>query len=200
MFQTNTISRPAFDPILLHEPVSLRRLTPGDYAAWAQLRGDSRTHLTAWEQEWSADDLSRSAFRRRLRFYERQARASTGLSLAIFSSDETAMVGGLSLTNIRFGAVRSGVLGYWIGAPFTKKGYGRAAVEAILRHSFHTLDLNRVEAACQPENAASKKLLERCGFAREGLARDYLRINGRWLDHEIFAITARQYSDGQRDT
>ena len=184
---------PAFDPVLVHEPVMLRRGNVADYPGWLSLREESRAHLTAWEESWTAEQATLSAFKRRLRSYERDARRGGGLSLLAFRLSDNALMGGATLTNIRYGASRSGILGYWIGAPYTRQGYGGAAVAAMKTHAFERLGLNRLVAACQPENIASQKLLERSGFVREGLARDYLKINGGWRDHYIYALTAADY-------
>ncbi|WP_428408882.1 GNAT family N-acetyltransferase [Hyphococcus sp.] len=188
-------SNPAFNPVLVHDPVMLRPGTAADYPAWLALREKSRTHLTEWEESWSPEQATLSSFKRRLRTYDRDARRGAGLSLLVFRIDDNALVGGATLTNIRFGAARSGMLGYWIGAPFIRRGYGGAAVAAMKAHAFERLGLNRIVAACQPGNIASQKLLERNGFACEGLARDYLRINGVWRDHQIYAVTAADYRE-----
>ena len=183
----------AFAPVLVHDPLMLRAGTVADHGAWTRLREASRDHLIPWEESWTAEHLTLAAFRRRLKTYERDARRGGGLSLLAFRNADGALVGGVTLSNIRYGAARSGVLGYWIGGPFVRQGYGRAAVDAMVAHAFEAIDLNRLVAACQPENVASQKLLERCGFAREGLARDYLKINGVWRDHYIYALTVRDY-------
>ena len=71
--------------------------------------------------------------------------------------------------------------------------------EAVAHHAFEAIGLNRVEAACQPENEASQALLARCGFRKEGRAEDYLHINGEWRDHDLFAITRRSFRKRERD-
>ena len=193
MFLTKSPTQPAFDPILVRDPVVLRTATVADHEEWAVLRESSRDHLTAWEEDWPAIDLSLSSFKRRLKAYEREKRRGGGLPLLAFRRHDRVLLGGATLTNIRYGSSRSGILGYWIGSRYIKRGYGTAAVLAMLEHGFNGIELNRIEAACQPENIASQKLLERCGFSREGLARDYLKINGVWQDHNIFAITASDF-------
>ncbi len=193
MFLLKSRNRSAFDPILVRDPVYLRSPQLSDYDSWRSLREDSQAHLTRWEQDWTAENLTLSSFRQRLRHFERDARRASGLSLFCFRNEDDALVGGLSLTNIRYGAARAGSLGYWIGAPFTRQGMGKALVEALLGHAFDGLNLNRVEAACQSENSASQHLLAGCGFALEGHAQDYLKINGAWRNHDLFAITARAY-------
>ncbi len=193
MLFTAAPSDPAFNPVLVHEPVLLRAAAVADYDAWAALREESRAHLTAWEEAWTPEQASLAAFKRRLRIYGRQRRKGGGLFLLSFRMSDNALLGGVTLSNIRYGASRSALLGYWVGARFTRQGYGMASVRAMMAHAFETIELNRVVAACQPGNIASQKLLERCGFKREGRARDYLMINGAWRDHFIYALTASDY-------
>jgi len=190
MFQLRPSATTVFDPVLIRDPLVLRAPQSRDFEAWATLRAESRSHLTKWEDDWQPKDVTPSAFRRRLRFWERQRRAAALLALFAFRLEDDALVGGATLSNIRFGASRSGVLGYWIGSRFLRRGYGRIMVNETVRHALDVIGLNRVEAACQPENTASARLLEQVGFQREGRARGYLRINGVWRDHDIFAVTA----------
>jgi ribosomal-protein-alanine N-acetyltransferase len=81
-------------------------------------------------------------------------------------------------------------LGYWAGERHARRGYTTAAVRAVVRHAFEDLDLHRVEAACQPDNNASRRVLEKAGFTQEGAARAYLKINGAWRDHLLFGIAS----------
>lgn len=167
--------------------VTLRPPHSGDFAEWAALRETSRAFLTPWEPTWPPDDLTRSAFRRRLKRYAEDQRGDLAYAFLIFRSDDNAMVGGLTLANIRRGVAQAGSIGYWIGAPFVRKGYMTAAVRALIPYGFTTLRLHRLEAACIPDNTASIRLLERTAFKREGYARDYLCINGFWQDHLLYA-------------
>lgn len=182
--------------MLVRDGLRLRPAQFEDGEAWTALRERSRAHLTAWEPAWRADEMTPQAFRQRVRSYWREIRNGTGLPLLVFAEEGEKLVGGVSLSNIRYGASRSAGVGYWIGAPFTGKGFGRAALSAVVDYAFSTLELNRVEAACQPENLASQRLLRSAGFAQEGFAPDYLKINGAWRDHVLFAVTARQFGAG----
>lgn len=186
-------------PVLERGPVVLRAALPADFDEWRNLRETSRAHLTRWEPDWRDQDVSSDAFRARLRLYERQQRAGAGLALYVRLKAGDRLVGGVTLSDIRAHASRSGTIGYWIGAPFLGKGYGFAAVMAMIEHGFDVLRLNRIEAACQPGNAASRALLAKAGFREEGFARDYLFINGAWRDHLLFAITARDYCGAAPD-
>jgi [ribosomal protein S5]-alanine N-acetyltransferase len=166
--------------------VYLRAPVSGDHAEWAALREASRVFLTPWEPIWPADDLSRSAFRRRLKRYAEDQRSDLSYAFLIFRADTNVLVGGLTLANIRRGVAQAGSIGYWIGQPFARHGYMTAAVRALMPFCFDSLRLHRLEAACIPGNQASVRLLEKTGFTREGYAREYLCINGVWQDHLLF--------------
>jgi len=169
------------------EGVTLRTPQMTDFAEWAALRETSRQFLTPWEPTWPSDDLSRSAFRRRIRRYAEDLRADQGYAFLITRNADNALVGGLTLANIRRGVAQAGSIGYWMGLPFVRHGYMKAAVRAIIPFAFDALHLHRLEAACIPTNIGSIRLLERTGFVREGYAREYLCINGIWQDHLLYA-------------
>src|SRR5665811_2265486 len=174
-------------PAIAGGGVVLRVPQSSDHAEWAALRATSRDFLVPWEPTWPADDLTRGAFRRRLKRYADDQRSDLAYAFMIFRSDDNAMVGGLTLANIRRGVAQAGSIGYWVGAPFARQGYMTAAVRALLPFSFRTLRLHRLEAACIPANTVSIALLEKTGFTREGYARSYLCINGAWQDHLLYA-------------
>jgi len=167
--------------------VFLRPPQVGDYEEWAALRELSREFLTPWEPTWPIDDLTRSAFRRRLKRYAEDQRTDQSYAYFIFCTAGRCLVGGLTLANVRRGVAQAGSVGYWTGAPFIRRGYMGAAVRAIAPYAFSVLRLHRLEAACIPTNQASIRLLESCGFTREGYARQYLCINGMWQDHLLYA-------------
>ncbi len=173
---------------IVGQGVVLRRPRLSDYAEWARLRGRSRAFLTPWEPTWSFDELTRAGFRRRLRRYGEDARLGVCAPFFVFREADGLLVGGCNLNNIRRGVAQSSSLGYWIGEPFARRGYTRAAVRACVGLAFETLHLHRVEAACIPSNAPSRGLLEQVGFHHEGVARAYLKINGAWRDHVLYAI------------
>lgn len=182
-----TVSFGELIPAITGAGVMLRTPVASDYAEWAAVREASRDFLVPWEPTWPADDLTRGAFRRRLRRYAEDQRSDLAYAFLIFRSDDGVLVGGLTLANIRRGVAQAGSIGYWIGQPFARKGYMAAAVKALIPFCFGTLRLHRLEAACIPTNAASIGLLEKTGFQREGYARGYLCINGQWQDHLLYA-------------
>ena len=135
------------------------------------------------------DALTRQAFRRRIRAYETEWRDGTSFSFLVFRrNDEAVVLGGITLSNVRRGVAETASLGYWIGAGHAHQGYMTEALVCALDFAFERLGLHRIEAACLPNNAASKGLLLKAGFTQEGYTRRYLRINGDWRDHLLFAI------------
>jgi ribosomal-protein-alanine N-acetyltransferase len=187
-FRTVSSTEPL--PAIEGDGIMLRVPQMADFAEWTALRETSRNFLGPWEPTWPADDLTRGAFRRRLKRYAEDLRTDQAYPFFIFRAGDDMLVGGLTLANIRRGVAQAGSLGYWIGAPFAGRGYMTAAVRALIPFAFGAIRLHRLEAACIPTNAASTRLLEKTGFQREGYARQYLCINGSWQDHVLYARLA----------
>jgi [ribosomal protein S5]-alanine N-acetyltransferase len=169
------------------ENILLRPPSQADYAAWAELRAQSRAHLTPWEPTWARDELVKSSYRRRLRAYARDVRDDLGYAFFLADAMSGVLLGGITLSNVRRGACQSATLGYWIGAPYRGQGKMQDAVRTIVPFAFRKLLLHRVEAACMVANAASIRVLEKTGFRREGVLRQYLKINGNWEDHVLMS-------------
>ena len=178
-------NRPA--AVLTTERLILRPPQMRDHAAWATLRRESRAFLEPWEPRWSRDHLSARAFRNRVSWAERMIRQGEAWPLLLLRAGDEAIVGGLTLSNIRREPADAGTLGYWTGAPYAAQGYMTEALSALRQFAFRELDLSRLEAACLPENTASRRLLERCQFKYEGVAQAYLQIAGRWRNHVLYA-------------
>jgi ribosomal-protein-alanine N-acetyltransferase len=115
-------------------------------------------------------------------------REDQGYAFLIFREADAALVGGLTISNIRRGVAQSASVGYWMGLPHVGRGHMTDAVRAVVPFAFSTLGLHRLEAACLPHNAASARVLEKSGFRREGTARRYLKINDVWQDHDLYAL------------
>ncbi len=157
-----------------------------DYDEWQHLRRVSRQFLEPWEPEWDPIEFTRLSFRNRVRRQEQLAEEDSAFTYFIFDQNNE-LVGGITLSNVRRGIAQMASLGYWIGQPHIRKGYMKDAVLSLLPYAFSTLRLHRVEAACLPRNIASLALLRSCAFQEEGLARDYLKIAGKWEDHALFS-------------
>lgn len=169
------------------ERLTLRPPVHSDFREWAWLRESSAEFLVPWEPVWAHDHLSRKNFTNRVYWAQRSIKSGAAVPLFIIDRSEDRLVGAITLDNIRRGPAQSGTLGYWVGEKFARNGYMREAIEAVAHHAFRHLDLSRLEAACLPENAASRGLLEKSGFKYEGVAQSYLQINGRWRTHVLYA-------------
>ena len=174
-------------PVIRGEGLYLRYPRVADFPIWAKLRAESQEFLTPWEPVWADDELTRGAFRRRIKRYQKETRQDSAYVFFVLRESDNALVGGCTISNVRRGATQCCTLGYWIGAPHARKGYMTSAVRLMCDFAFRHLGLHRVEAACLPHNTASIGLLRKCDFELEGLARGYLKIAGEWRDHLLFA-------------
>jgi len=169
------------------ERLILRPPEMRDFEGWAALRRASRAFLVPWEPAWSRDHLTHRAFRNRVTWADRAIRQGEAVPLFLIRRADGALIGGITLSNIRRQPAMAGTLGYWTGKAHACQGYMTEALTALCEHAFGVLDLSRLEAACLPDNVASRHLLERCRFKYEGVAQAYLQINGRWRNHVLYA-------------
>lgn len=176
-------------PLTIDTPRMVLRLPEmGDHLVWTRLRQDGADFLRRWEPSWSSDHFSRRAFRNRVYWAQRAREDGRAIALFLVRREDRRLMGAITLDNIRRGPAQTAQVGYWIGPDFARAGYMTEALEATVRYAFSVLDLSRIEAACLPENAPSRGLLERAGFRTEGIAEKYLRIDGRWRDHVLYAM------------
>jgi [ribosomal protein S5]-alanine N-acetyltransferase len=190
------IFAPDRTPELIRGELLLRAARPGDYAQWQEVRLKSHAFLKPFEPRWSEVDLSPTVFRERLRRNRREAEAGTEFSFFIFrlAPGREELCGGVTLSNIRRRAAMHANLGYWMSVDGAGKGIMSEAVNMILPFVFTTLELRRLHAACLPDNAASRRVLEKNGFREEGFAEAYLQIDGAWRDHVLYGLTRDRYT------
>ncbi len=169
------------------ERLTLRQPMMTDHRMWAGLRRDSADFLCRWEPAWARDHLTRKSFTSRVYWAQRSIGNGSALPLFLVRREDETLLGAITLDNIRRGPAQAGTLGYWIGQSHARQGYMREAIDAVVHYAYNRLDLSRIEAACLPENTASRRLLEKCGFKYEGVAQSYLQIDGRWRTHVLYA-------------
>ena len=109
-------------------------------------------------------------------------------SFLIFNIKDKSLLGGINVGNVRRGVSQSASLGYWIGKKYSRSGYMKEALDILVPSLFLDLQLNRLEAATLDNNLASKSLLKKIGFKKEGKLRKYLKINGEWQDHVLYSL------------
>lgn len=138
---------------------------------------------------WISPPATPEAFER----YLEQCAREDFEGLLVCRREDGAIMGAVNLSQIFYGSFRSAYTGYYIGAPFARQGYMTEALWLVLRHAFTMLRLHRLEANVQPGNAASIALVRRVGFRLEGYSPRYLKIGGRWRDHERWAILREEW-------
>jgi [ribosomal protein S5]-alanine N-acetyltransferase len=165
-----------------------------DAAQWSKTRLADRALLQPWEPTADVDWIRRqtiSSWPSVCSGLRAEARKGRMLPFAIELDDE--FCGQLTVGNVTHGALRSAWIGYWVASSAAGGGVATGALALGLDHCFGPVMLHRVDATVRPENAASRRVLAKVGFREEGLARQYLRINGQWADHLLFALLRVDY-------
>ncbi len=164
-----------------------------DQAEFVSLMRSSRSFHRPWATAPTDDE--------RFAAYLADSQRADFEAMLVCRYEDDAIVGFFNLSQITRGYLQSAYLGYAVGKRYSGYGYMRTGLELVLRHAFLTLRLHRIEANIQPGNKASIALARGAGFRREGFSPRYLKIGGRWRDHERWAILAedwRQRVDGDR--
>ena len=168
--------------------VFLRPPKRRDALRWQNLRLSSKKFLVPWEPKWDSSSTSRRAYMRYLKNSNYLANMDRAYSFLIFRKDDKNLLGGINIGNIRRGVAQSASIGYWIGKQYTRQGYMKEALDTLIPSLFIDLRLNRIEAATLEENIASRNLLMKIGFKKEGKLRKYLKINDKWQDHILYSL------------
>jgi len=183
-------------PVAIGNRLVLRHLAIDDREAFVALRLASREHLEQWEPipPSGLDLYSPEAFDRELETSNTEREQRWLMCL----KETNEIVGRIALGNIERGPFQNGRFGYWIGAGFSGQGLMSEGLSLAVGHAFAGSDvgglgLHRVCANTLPRNVASRRVLEKVGFVREGLSEKYLQIQGVWEDHERWGMTACQH-------
>jgi ribosomal-protein-alanine N-acetyltransferase len=163
--------------------VVIRPVSAADEAAFLAAARASR----ALHRPWVSAPRSPEQF---AAYLERMSQPANH-GLLVMRRDSGELVGVFNISNVVMGLFRSGYLGYYAFSGQQGQGLMQEGLRAVIRHAFGTLGLHRLEANIQPGNPASIALVRSCGFAREGFSPRYLKIGGRWRDHERWALLAR---------
>jgi [ribosomal protein S5]-alanine N-acetyltransferase len=181
--QPEVSSGPA--PAAAARRVYLRAPERADRAEFVALMRASR----AFHRPWATAPTDDEAFDA----YLVDSRRPDFEAMLVCRREDHAILGFFNLSHITRGSLQSAYLGYAVGSTYAGQGYMREGIELVLREAFLTLRLHRVEANIQPGNQASIALASGAGFAREGFSPRYLKIGGRWRDHERWAILAEDW-------
>ncbi|MCF2717115.1 GNAT family N-acetyltransferase [Paenibacillus sp. UKAQ_18] len=124
------------------------------------------------------------------------AQAGQGYTFGLFLPENDKLIGRMELSGIARGPFQNANLGYFVDPAYHGQGYATSAVKDIIRYALNELDLHRIQAGVMPRNTPSNRVMEKAGFRREGLALNYLKINGVWEDHVLYAVTAEDLQNG----
>lgn len=177
--------------------VGIRVVHRRDAAVLRRLLTENREWLQPWEATFPGGGgvaPGTQSFRPAIRSFNRQRKLGNGITFVMLFDDE--VVGQLSLSDISAGALRSTSVGYWVSKHVAGRGVTPAAVALATDYAFAELRLHRVEICIRPENAASLRVVQKLGFRYEGLRERYIHIDGKWCDHESFAVTAEEVPRG----
>lgn len=173
---------------------AIRPLEAGDLPALVEARVRNREFLTEWEPTRDESFFTVAGQARELALDDAAWRTATGFPFAILdASDGDRLIGRVALANVVRGVWQNATLGYWVSKDVGSRGHATAAVRLVLHFAFDVAGLHRVQPAIMPRNARSRRVVEKCGFRHEGVALRYLKINGAWEDHDLFAMTAEDW-------
>jgi len=167
------------------DSVYLRAPARSDREEFTGLMRASRAFHNPWATAPTDDE--------RFAAYLADARRADFEAMLLCRAEDDAIMGFFNLSQIVRRRLQSAYLGYAVGQPFAGQGYMREGIQLVLRHAFTTMQLHRIEANIQPGNANSLALARGAGFRREGFSPRYLKIGGRWRDHERWAILVEEW-------
>lgn len=174
---------------------AIRPFTRGDLDELVALRRANREHTEPWEPLRDPSFYGRAGQRAELELDLRAWDQGVGYAFAVLDAHTDEIIGRVALANVVRGAWLNATLGYWISAHAVRRGHGTRAVRLVLRFAFEHAGLHRVQPAIIPRNTGSQRLARAVGFRHEGLAERYLRINGVWEDHDLYAMTAEEWRE-----
>jgi [ribosomal protein S5]-alanine N-acetyltransferase len=183
---------------LVDGPTAIRPFDRSDLDELVALRRANRAHTEPWEPLRDPSFYGRSGQRAELEMDARAWEQGVGYAFAVLDARTDEIVGRVALANVVRGAWLNATLGYWVSEHVARRGHGTRGVRLVLAFAFEHAGLHRVQPAIIPRNAASQRLALAVGFRHEGLARRYLRINGVWEDHDLYAMTAEDWAELRR--
>ena len=166
--------------ILTADRTYVRPVAQADGAKFIRMARESRR----FHAPWASAPNTPAAFAQ----YVDRTRTDRFVALLLFLRTDEQLVGVFNLSEIVRSVFQNAYLGYYVNVAFAGQGLMTEGMKLTLRYAFRILKLHRVEANIQPGNFASIRLVQRCGFPREGFSPKYLKIGGRWCDHERWAI------------
>jgi ribosomal-protein-alanine N-acetyltransferase len=162
-----------------------------------EVRARNDEFLRPFEPLKPDDYLTLGAQRQEIERSAQDWRADRGYAFGIFSTNGSELIGRLALSNVARGAWQNATLGYFVDEAHNGRGHCTEAVGLVLEFAFIYANLHRVQAAVMLRNEPSARVLQKNGFRFEGTSKSYLRINGVWEDHHVYALTLEDWEGGE---
>lgn len=178
--------------------IGIRLLNESDAPALLKLKQDNQAFLAPFEPIRDANFLTLEWTLQSIETNRQAAAQDVARSYGIFLKNSEQLIGNISITGIMRGPAQYANLGYFLAEEHNGKGYMTEAVKLCISIAFHELKLHRLQAGVMPRNKRSGRVLEKAGFREEGLAKRYLKINGKWEDHTLYAITVEDLDDNSQ--
>lgn len=180
---------------LHHGSTAIRPFARGDVDALLALRLSNREFLAPFEAERDASFFTRAAQVREVTLDSEAWSSGIGYAFAVVAAETSSerLIGRIALSNVVRGPWQNATLGYWIDVAANGHGHATTAVHLACRFAFEHCGLHRVQPAIMPRNIRSTRVVEKNGFRLEGRAERYLRIDGAWEDHDIYALTKEDW-------
>lgn len=176
-------------PVLKTERCILRLPSEKDVPALVQFQNENRDHFAPWEPTQTPESFTEPYWRTKVIDAHKEFQEGKTLRFHLFLKDDQTLIGMVNFSRMTRGVFQCCGLGYRIGKAHEGKGFMSECLKAAIDHMFHTSHFHRIEANHLPNNTRSEKILRRLGFEREGYAKNYLRIAGKWQDHVLNSLT-----------
>ncbi|ACT01465.1 GNAT family N-acetyltransferase [Paenibacillus sp. JDR-2] len=175
--------------------IYLRMLEPGDIKPLLELKLRNRIFFQPFEPIRDEKHYTLEEQGKEIGNGISAAQQGQAYFYGIFLTETDELIGRIALTGVSRGVFQNAYMGYFIDQAHNGQGYATSAVSAVVSEAFEELQLHRIQAGVMPKNERSIRVLQKAGFRQEGLARRYLKINGQWEDHLLFAITKEDISN-----
>jgi [ribosomal protein S5]-alanine N-acetyltransferase len=175
-------------------PTAIRPTAPDDAPSQLALRLSNRGHTGPWDPVRDESFYTEAGQRLELDLDQRSWAAGSAYAFAVLDTEPgDRLIGRVALSNVVRGPWQNATLGYWIDKDALGRGHATRAVQLVLRFAFEHAGLHRVQPAIIPRNVRSVRVAEKVGFRLEGRALRYLKINGLWEDHDVYALTVEDW-------
>jgi len=168
--------------------INIIRAKPGHETIMANYYAVNEQHLQLWSPRVPRNHHSVENWKQRLKERELEFKGVQSVHFIGTDEQQSHVIGSCSISNIVRGVMQACHMGYSIAERYEGQGYMKCIVQFTIKYAFEELKLHRIMANHMPANKRSEALLQNLGFEREGVAKSYILINGKWEDHVLNSL------------